>query len=214
MKPTALVLVIVVSLSAQATAERTQKPVLHGKSRIAITGKPLAATAGAMIFQKGGNAVDAAVAMLAATCTLWDTLSWGGETQALIYDPTRKQIKAINALGVAPTGATPEFFRSQNLRYPPGTGPLAAITPGTPGGLLTMLAEYGRLSLKEVLQPAIELAQGYPIELELSREIERNKALIKQWPYAQKTLLPHLGQAHEGPQPGELFRQPELAATL
>ncbi|MGZ5434303.1 MAG: gamma-glutamyltransferase, partial [Thermoanaerobaculia bacterium] len=82
---------------------RTQKPPLHGAHWMAITGKPLAATAGAMMFQKGGNAVDAAAAMLAATCTMWDTLGWGGETQALIYDPRAKKVIGINALGVAPT---------------------------------------------------------------------------------------------------------------
>jgi gamma-glutamyltranspeptidase/glutathione hydrolase len=101
---------------------------------MAITGKPLAATAGAMTFQKGGNAVDAAAAMLAATCTMWDTLSWGGETQALLYDPRAKKVVGINALGVAPTGATPEFFRSKGMSVPPEFGPLAAVTPGTPGG--------------------------------------------------------------------------------
>jgi gamma-glutamyltranspeptidase/glutathione hydrolase len=65
-------------------AQRTEKPVIHGKHWVAITGKPLAATAGAMIFSKGGNAVDAACAMLGATSTMYDVLSWGGETQALI----------------------------------------------------------------------------------------------------------------------------------
>ena len=62
---------------ASLPAQTTQKPVLHGRHWMAITGKPLAATAGSMIFQKGGNAVDAACAMLAATCTMWDVLSWG-----------------------------------------------------------------------------------------------------------------------------------------
>src|SRR5688572_28716229 len=64
-------------------SQQTQKPVIHGKNWMAITGKPLAATAGALIFQQGGNAVDASCAMLAATSTMWDVLSWGGETQAL-----------------------------------------------------------------------------------------------------------------------------------
>src|SRR5262245_2481896 len=63
----------------------TQKPPLYGRQWVAVTGKPLAATAGAMIFQQGGNAIDAACAMLAAVTTMWDSLSWGGETQALIY---------------------------------------------------------------------------------------------------------------------------------
>ena len=95
-----------------AASQQTQKPVLHGKQWMAITGKPLAATAGSMVFQQGGNAVDAACAMLAATCTMWDVLSWGGETQALIYNPKTKKVIGINALGVAPTGATVEFFKS------------------------------------------------------------------------------------------------------
>src|SRR6476620_10668231 len=99
---------LLVTLAAVPAAARTAKPPLHARHWMAITGKPLAATAGAMMFQKGGNAVDAACAMLAATCTMWDTLAWGGETQALIWNPQTKKVIAVDALGVAPTGATPE----------------------------------------------------------------------------------------------------------
>src|SRR5512140_3837764 len=192
----------------------TNKPPLHAKKWLAITGKPLGATAGAMIFQKGGNAVDAAAAMIAATATMWDTLSGGGETQALIYNPKTGKVVGINALGVAPTGATPEFFRAKGMAYPPEYGPLAAVTPGTPGGILVMLAEYGKLSLKDVLDPAIQLADGYPIEAQLVNTIEREKARIKQYKYAPSVILPHLGAAHEAPEAGEIFHQPELAVTL
>ena len=181
---------------------------------MAITGKPLGATAGAMMFQKGGNAVDAACAMLASVTTMWDVLSWGGETQALIYHPTLKKVIGINALGVAPTGATPAYYKSKGHRYPPEFGPLAAITPGTPGGLLVMLAEYGTMSLAEVLGPAIQMADGYPIEAETANSIERNKARIKEWKYSRAVMLPHLGQAREAPEPGEIFVQRDLAATL
>src|SRR5437588_509746 len=88
---TALLLTLLAaSASAQQTLMRTQKPPLHGSHWMAVTGKPLGATAGAIIFQKGGNAVDATAAMIAADCTMWDTLSWGGETQALIYNPHAK----------------------------------------------------------------------------------------------------------------------------
>ena len=163
----------------------TQKPPLHGRHWMAITGKPLAATAGAMIFDRGGNAVDAACAMLAATCTMWDVLSWGGETQALIYNPKTGKVLAINALGVAPTGATAEFYKSKGYKYPPEYGPLAAVTPGTPGGLMVMLAEYGTMSLKEVLAPAMEMAAGYPIEAQTANSIERAKNRIKEWPYSR-----------------------------
>jgi gamma-glutamyltranspeptidase / glutathione hydrolase len=192
----------------------TQKPPLHGKHWMAITGKPLAATAGAMIFNKGGNAVDAGCAMLAATCTMWDVLSWGGETQALIYNPKTKKVIAINALGVAPTGATADFFKNKGMKYPPEYGPLAAVTPGTAGGLMTMLAEYGTMSLKEVLAPAMQLAEGYPIEAQTANAIERGKDQIKQWQYSKKVFLPHLGEKREAPNAGEVFVQKDLLEML
>ena len=196
-------------------AQPTVKPVLHGKQWVAITGKPLAATAGAMMFMKGGNPVDAACAMLAVTCTMFDGLSWGGETQALIYNPETGKVIGINALGVAPTGATPDFFKEKKLEYPPEYGPLAAVTPGTPGGLMVMLAEYGTFSLQQVLGPAMQMAAGYPIEASAADNIESEKEQIKEWPYSQKTLLPHLGdEEREAPHPGELFHQPDLLETL
>ena len=201
-------------LSYTAKTQPTQKPPLHGKNWMAITGKPLAATAGSIIFNKGGNAVDAACAMLAATCTMWDVLSWGGETQALIYNPKTKQVIAISAMGVAPTGATPEFFKNKGMNYPPEYGPLAATTPGTPGGLCMMLAEYGTMRLEEVLKPAMQLAAGYPIDAQTANSIERGKQRIKDWPYSKKVLLPHLGEKREAPEAGEIFIQKDLLATL
>ena len=195
-------------------AQKTQKPPLHGKHWMAITGKPLGATAGAMIFSQGGNAVDASCAMLAAVCTMWDVLSWGGETQALIYNPNTGKVIAINAMGIAPTGATVEFYREKEMNYPPEYGPLAATTPGTPGGLMTMLAEYGTMSLEQVLAPAMEMAKGYPIEAQTANMIENRKDLIKQWPYSKKIFLPHLGEEREAPHAGEIFVQEDLYNTL
>ena len=200
--------------ASQADAQRTAKPPLHGRHWMAITGKPLGATTGAMIFSRGGNAVDAACAMLASVATMWDVLSWGGETQALIYHPGLKKVIGINALGVAPSGATSAFYKSKGMRYPPEFGPLAAVTPGTPGGLLTMLAEFGTFSLKEILAPAIELADGYPIEAQTADRIEAEKARIKEWKYSRTVFLPHLGQPREAPAAGEIFRQTDLAAML
>ena len=195
-------------------AQQTQKPPLHGKNWMAVTGKPLAATAGSMIFQKGGNAVDAGCAMLAATCTMWDVLSWGGETQALIYNPKTKKVIAINALGFAPTGATVDFFKNKGMNFPPEYGPLAAVTPGTAGGLCYMLAEYGTLSLNEVLAPAIQLAAGYPIEAQTANSMEHGKKMISQWPYSKAVFLPHAGEKREAPEAGEIFVQKDLLETL
>ncbi len=203
-----------VTMPVSISGQRAQKPILYGKHWVAVTGKPIAATAGAMIFQKGGNAVDAACAMIAATSTMWDTLGWGGETQALIFNPKTGKVIGINALGIAPTGATVDFYKSKNLSYPPEYGPLAAVTPGTPGGIFVMLAEYGKLSLKDVLAPSIEMADGYPMDAGTANTIERQKSWLKQWKHSREVMLPNTGREREGPIEGEIFRQHDLAATL
>jgi gamma-glutamyltranspeptidase / glutathione hydrolase len=211
-------LVVAIGLSNSVHAQSTARPVILAKHWVAVTGKPQGATAGAMMFERGGNAVDAAAAMLAVTATMWDTLGWGGETQALIYNPHTREVKGINALGVAPTGATAAFFREQGMVYPPEYGPLAAVTPGTPGGLMVMVAEYGRLSLTQVLAPAMQMAEGYPIEASQAANIERRREILAQWSDSRRVFLPHHDPenpaARAAPQPGEIFRQPELLATL
>ncbi|TAG31374.1 MAG: gamma-glutamyltransferase family protein [Sphingobacteriia bacterium] len=210
----AILYILAITNMVLAAAQPTQKPPLHGKNWMAITGKPLAATAGAIVFQQGGNAVDAACAMLAATCTMWDVLSWGGETQAILYNPKTGKVIGINALGMAPTGATPEFFKTKGYHFPPEYGPLSAITPGTVGGICHMIAEYGTLSLKQVLAPAMQLAAGYPIDAQTANSMERGKERIKEWPYSKKVFLTHLGEKREAPEAGEIFVQQDLLNTL
>ena len=216
--PTIIALAVALTATT-AEAQRTVKPVLHGRHWVAVTGKPLAATAGALIFARGGNAVDATCAMLAATSTMWDTLGWGGETQALIFDPRSDEVVGINALGAAPTGATVEFYREKGHVYPPEYGPLAAVTPGTPGGLIAMLSHYGTMSLAEVLEPSIQMADGYPIERAQADNMERRREMLQQWPDSARVFLPHLsssggGDGRAAPRAGEIFRQPDLLDTL
>ena len=212
----ALAVLLLVLLPWAAEAQRTAKPVLHGRHWMAITGKPLAATAGARMFHQGGNAVDAAAAMLAATSTMWDVLSWGGETQALIYHPGEERVIGLNALGVAPTGATPEHYRAEgHENFPPESGPLSAVTPGTPGGLMTMLAEWGTLTLADVLQPSLEMADGYPIEDDPVRRIRGSRDEIRQWPSSVDVYFTHPDDPdNPGPREGDIFRQPGLKRTL
>jgi gamma-glutamyltranspeptidase / glutathione hydrolase len=209
-----LFLFFLICYSPFVKAQQTQKPPLYGKNWMAITGKPLGAEAGAQIFQKGGNAVDAACAMLASVCTMWTVLSWGGETQALIYNPKTGKVIAINALGFAPTGATVDFFKNKGMKFPPEYGPLAAVTPGTPGGLCYMLAEFGTMSLKEVLAPAMQLASGYAIDAQIANSMEANKKRIREWPYSKAVFLTHAGEKREAPEPGEVFVQKDLLETL
>ncbi len=117
-------------------------------------------------------------------------------------------------MGVAPTGATVDFFKSKGYNFPPEYGPLAATTPGTPGGICYMLANYGTLSLKEVLAPAMDLAAGYPIEAQTANSMERGKKMISEWPYSKAVFLPHTGSKREAPEAGEIFVQKDLLETL
>jgi gamma-glutamyltranspeptidase/glutathione hydrolase len=212
-----LLLALVNALSAQEL-RYSNKPVVYGTQWMAVAGKPLAASAGTMMFNRGGNAVDAAAAMLAASATMWDTLGWGGETQALIHNPHTGEVIALNALGVAPSGATSEYFNNFNYEYPPDYGPLAAVTPGTPGGLMVMLAEFGTLSLAEVLGPSIDMAAGYPIERSKAELIESEKNFLRIWPDTARVMLPNLDPRNPrdwaAPRPGELFVQEDLRNTL
>ena len=212
MKKYSVIVFILLTLCAQT--QQTQKPPLHGKKYMAIAGKPLAAVAGARIFEQGGNAVDAACAMIGVSCTMWDVLSWGGETQALIYNPQTKKVIGINGLGVAPSGATPQFFKGKGYQFPPEYGPLAAVTPGTFGGICLMLANYGTMHLYQILEPSLDLAAGYPIEAQTANSMESNKERLKQWKYSKKVFFPHLNQTREAPEAGEIFIQEDLKNTL
>ena len=209
-----ILLVISVMAIMNLHGQKTEKPPLHGKHWMAITGKPLGAESGARIFQQGGNAVDAACAMLASMCTQWAVLSWGGETQAIIYNPKTKKVISIDALGFAPGAATTAYYKSKGYYFPPEYGPLAAVTPGTPGGLCYMLAEYGTMSLKQVLAPAMELASGYPIEAAAANNMQKNLSWIKKWPYSSKVFITHPGEQREAPDAGEIFIQKDLLGTL
>ena len=95
---------------------------------------------------------------------------------------------------------------------------MTAVTPGTPGGLMLMVAEFGRLSLAEVLAPAMEMARGYPIEATQAQFIESRRDILQQWPDSQRVFLPHYNadkpDQRAAPAPGELLAQPELLATL
>ena len=142
----AIVVAAALTLTCGATFAKTVKPPLHGQNWVAVTGKPLAATAGAKIFIQGGNAVDAACAMIAATSTMWDTLSWGGETQALIYNPhTGKVIGVTCTPGQAVQEGEPlltlEAMKMETVVRAPRAGKASAAPPPNTrsgGGRLTI----------------------------------------------------------------------------
>ena len=127
-------------------AQRTVKPVLHGRHWVAITGKPLGATAGAHDFQNGGNAVDAACAMLAAVATMWDTWAGAARPRRSIYDPRTKKVIGIKrSASRRPARRRSSSASKRHASIRPSTVRSPRSRRARPGGLMTMLAEFGTM---------------------------------------------------------------------
>jgi len=161
-------------------------------------------------FQKGGNAgwKMAACAMLASTCTMWDVLSWGGETQALIYNPRTGKVIAINALGVAPTGATVSFFRNKRNEIILPSMDRSQRFTGTPGDCALLLAEYGTMSLKDVLGPPCSRPTGIRLRPRQRIVWSEIKPCLNNGLIPKASFLPHPGEQRKR-RKAERFHQPD-----
>jgi gamma-glutamyltranspeptidase/glutathione hydrolase len=176
-------------------------------------GHYLAAAAGFRMLEKGGNAIDAGVAAGFALNVLEPQSNGiGGEAPILIYSARQKQVYAVNGQGFAPKAATINWFKSQGIHLIPGDGFLPATVPGAFGAWLTALRHFGRLSLKEVLEPTIELTEeGFPMYPGLHGSISRLADKFQnEWPSSAKIYLPD-GRT---PAVGEKFRNPDWANTF
>ena len=204
----------------------TLKPIVAGKRGAVAAGHPLVAEAGLRILEKGGNAVDAGVATLfAASVVEMASFGAGGECPILIKLKDGPVV-AINGDGIAPELATVEFYehlrRDDPRRVTMGTignahggiipsfGPLSAIVPSAMDSILLALEKYGTMSLREVIQPAIELAQGFPLDDHEALVIERTFPVWDRWRATERVYMPggHL------PKGGDLFVQADLARTF
>src|SRR6185295_5207287 len=186
-------------------AYRPSVPGIHG---LVTAGHPLAAMAGLQVLMKGGNAVDAAVAIGAALNMMEPQMNGiGGNGFMTVYDK-----KSGRVYSLAMAGATPKAIKAADMT--PETlnwGITAGIVPGNLGGYVTALQRFGTMSLADVFASAIDYAEhGYPIDPSLSTAIARAKANLAQFPTTAKVFLPG-GRA---PEPGELFKNPDLATTL
>jgi gamma-glutamyltranspeptidase/glutathione hydrolase len=207
----------------------TFRPVVRGKRGVVAGGQPLSVEAGLRILERGGNAVDAGVAtILAASVIEFSHFSFGGEVPILIKLKGQKVV-VIEGMGQAPMKATREFFVNRANERPtltspgqtttagsrkagliPSTGPLAATVPAVLDACITALDQFGTKTLAEVMEPAIQLADGFPID-ELRVQYIKTRALIfSQWPDAKRVFLP----GGELPKPGDIFVQADLARTL
>lgn len=200
----------------------TFRPVVRGKRGVVAGGHPLSVEAGLRILQRGGNAVDAGVAtILAASVIEFSHFSFGGEAPILIK-LKGKDVAVIEGLGPAPQRATREFFLNRAKTdgiatmagakpgLIPSTGPLAATVPAVLEACVLALDQFGTKSLAEVMQPAIELADGFPIDELRVQYINTRSTVFSQWPDAKRIFLPD-GAA---PKVGDLFLQRDLARTL
>ncbi|MFL6216200.1 MAG: gamma-glutamyltransferase family protein [Blastocatellia bacterium] len=231
-----VILIAVFFASTIVPEAETFRPVVRGKRGVVAAGHPLSAEAGMRLLQQGGNAVDAGcAAILAASVIEFSHFSFGGEVPIIIKTASGKPA-VINGQGIAPRMATREFFLewakqnkdAKGLVYRgspeyvsiseggarPGVIPSSGILPATVPGVLdavtTALDQFGTKSLADVMQPAIELADGFPIDEMRVSYIERTRQIFEPWATSAKLFLP----GGRVPKVGEVFAQPDLARTL
>ena len=187
------------------TAHRPSVPGIHG---LVTAGHPLAAMAGLQVLMKGGNAMDAAVAIGAALNMMEPQMNGiGGNGFMTVYDKKSGHVYSLSMAGATPSAMKAADMTPDTLNW----GITAGIVPGNLGGYVTGLQRFGTMSLAEVFASAIDYADhGYPIDPSLSIAIDRAKANLGKFPTTAKIFLPN-GRA---PEPGELFRNPDLATTL
>ena len=186
----------------------TTRPELRGTFGMVASTHWLASAAGMAVLERGGNAFDAAVAAGFTLQVVEPHLNGpGGDLPAVFWAADRGEPLVLCAQGVSPAAATIERFRELGHDLVPGTGVLAACVPGALGGWLLLLRDFGTWRLEEVLEFAIGYAEdGYPVVPGITATIERVESLLREWPASAALYLPT-------PRPGELFRNPQLAAT-
>lgn len=187
----------------------THRPEITGQRGIVAAGRHYSVAAGTRILQAGGNAIDAGVAtVFAAAVVEISHFGFGGEAPTIIYDAKSGQVVVINGQGPAPRAATPELFSAQG--YVDGNGPLAATLPAVMDAMALALQHYGTMRLAEVMAPAIEYADGFPMYSFLRTLMLAHRQATERWECSKRTYYPDA----EVCQVGEIFRQPNLAATL
>src|SRR6185436_6238082 len=212
-----VVSLLLFSLNPVPSVADTFRPVVRGKRGVVAGGQPLSVEAGLRMLQKGGNAVDAGVAtILAASVIEFSHFSFGGEVPILIKLKGQK-VAVIEGMGQAPMKATREFFVNRSQAdgsrrggMIPSTGPLSATVPAILDACVTALDQFGTKTLAEVMEPAIQLADGFPIDELRVQYIKTRAPIFSQWADAKRVFLP----GGEIPKVGDLFVQTDLARTL
>ncbi len=188
-----------------------QRSVVMGTRGMAAASQPLATLAGYKMLLKGGNAVDAAVAMVSALSVVEPySVGLGGDAFALIYLAREKRLIGMNASGRAPYRATLQSFKERGIREIPERGILAVTVPGALQGWSQALERYGTLSLSEVFKDAMDYAEnGFPVTEIIAGEWREVESLLLSSESSAQTYL--IGD--RAPRPGQIFINRDLART-
>lgn len=189
-----------------------QRSVVMGRRGMVASSQPLASQAGLRVLLKGGNAVDAAVAMLAVLSVVEPhSVGLGGDAFALIWMAREKKLLGLNGSGRAPRSATREWFLERGLEAVPQRGILSVTVPGALHAWQEALLRCGTMNLCDLLEDAVYHArEGFPVSEVIAGEWGNASQILTQDPEAQRVFLPW-GRA---PGPGEVFANPDLAKTL
>ncbi|MGO6848977.1 gamma-glutamyltransferase family protein [Rhizobium leguminosarum] len=190
----------------------TTRPEILGTFGVVTSTHWIASAVGMSILEKGGNAFDAAVATGFVLQIVEPHLCGpGGDLPAVIYSKKKDKVEVICAQGPAPAGATIEHYTAEGLSLIPGDGLLATVIPGSFDGWMLMLRDYGSMSVRDVLEPAIYYAEhGHPMLPRVSATIKGLAAFFeKEWPTSYETWLP----GGSAPEAHANFRNPVLAET-
>jgi gamma-glutamyltranspeptidase/glutathione hydrolase len=190
----------------------TTRPEIRGTFGVVASTHWIASSVGMSVLEKGGNAFDAAAAVGFALQVVEPHLCGpAGEVPIIFHSVETGRVEVLCGQGPAPAMATIEAFRDLGLDAVPGSGLLAAVTPGSFGAWLTLVRDHGRLRLADVLEPALGYAEnGHPVLPGVSRALAELKETFQtEWKTSAAIWLP----AGEAPAPQSLFRNPTLAAT-
>ena len=196
-------------ITGRIFATRSEVIAQHG---MAATSQPLATQVALDILKKGGTAVDAAIAADAVLGLVEPTGSGiGGDLFAIVWDAKTQKLYGLNASGRSPSKLTLDWFKQHGYTHIPPFGPLPVSVPGCVDGWFELQGKYGKLSMKEILQPAINYAnEGFPVSELIAYYMERNARVLEQYPNFKETYMP----GGKTPAIGEIFKNPDLAYTL
>ncbi len=192
--------------------EFTTRSEVICQNGMAATSQPLATQAALDILKKGGNAVDAAIAANAVLGVVEPTgCGIGGDLFALIWIAEKGKLYGLNASGRSPRLLKLEYFKNNGYEFIPSYGPLPVSVPGCVDGWYEMHEMFGRLPMRDNLQPAIGYARnGFPVTEVIAYYLERNTRALTEYPNIKETFMPR----GKSPAKGEIFRNPDLANTL